>query len=62
MNTGARQFACVVIGWDVERMFLRNDFDAAFTPLNIDGPFDIRATVIFQPEINWNSHENYSPC
>ncbi|AAN81835.1 Hypothetical protein c3390 [Escherichia coli CFT073] len=62
VSTGTGQFAGVIVGRDVHIVIQRHHFDATFAPLNVHGTFDIRAAVIFQPEISRNSHENYSPC
>ena len=56
MNTRAGQFAGVVIGRDVQVMLLSHHFDTAFTILNVDRPFNVRAAVVFQPKINRNCH------
>ena len=60
VDTGAGQFAGVVIGRDVQVMLLSHHFDTAFTILNVDRPFNVRAAVVFQPKINRNCHVNYS--
>ena len=60
MNTGAGQLTGIVIRRDVEAVLLSHHLNAALTVLNIHGPFDICTAIIFQPQINWNCHKNYS--
>ncbi|MNV67023.1 hypothetical protein D3C71_1598050 [compost metagenome] len=56
MDTRAGQLAGIVVGRDVQVMFLSDHFDAAFTILNVYGTFDVRTAVVFQPQINRNCH------
>ena len=37
-------------------MFLSDHFDAAFTILNVHRTFNVRAAVVFQPQIIRNCH------
>gem|GEM_PF-3756838 len=60
MDTRAGQLAGVIVGRDVQVMLLGHHFDAAFTVLNVHGTFNVRAAVVFQPQIDWNCHVNYS--
>ncbi|VAM40893.1 Uncharacterised protein [Enterobacter hormaechei] len=60
VDTGAGQLAGIVIGRDVQVVLLGHHFDTAFTILNVHGPFDVRAAVVLQPQIDWNCHVNYS--
>ncbi|CAM8323347.1 hypothetical protein KLMIMM109B2_28060 [Klebsiella michiganensis] len=60
MDTGTRQLAGVVIGRDVQVVFLGHHFDTAFTILNVHGTFNVRTAVVLQPQINRNCHVNYS--
>ena len=60
MDTGTGQLAGVIVGRDVQVMLLGHHLDAAFTILNVHRPFDVRAAVVLQPQIDWYCHVNYS--
>ncbi|MCY1312496.1 hypothetical protein D9M70_629230 [compost metagenome] len=59
MDTGASQLAGVVVGGDVQAVILRHHLDASFALLNVDRAFDVRAAVIFQPQVNGNCHVKF---
>lgn len=56
VNTGAGQFASIVIGRDVQVVFLSNNFDASFAIFHIYGTLNVSAAIVFQPQINWDCH------
>ncbi len=60
VDTGSGQLAGVIIGRDVQVMLLRHHLNAALTVLHVHGTFNVRATVVFQPQINRDCHAYFS--
>lgn len=56
MNMCVGQFVGVVIGWDVQVMFLSYYFDIVFMILNVDRFFNVCVVVVFQLKINRNCY------
>ncbi|MNO06788.1 hypothetical protein D3C81_2287270 [compost metagenome] len=56
MDTRTGQLAGVVVGRDVQVVFLSHHFNAALAVFHVYGTFDVRTAVVFQPKINRNCH------
>ncbi|MNI29719.1 hypothetical protein D3C73_835420 [compost metagenome] len=56
VNPCACQLAGVIVSGNGQAMILGQHFDAALTPFNIHRTLDVRAAVIFQPQVNGNCH------
>ena len=60
MDARTGQLTCIVIGRDVQVMFLCHHFDTAYTVFYVNRTFNIRAAIIFQPKVDWNCHNSFS--